>query len=293
MSDTSEPKNVNLTAVAELFRGALNRHGHSFQARVLKDCRNLMLPFNFGTVNWQLRATDMAVTVQQREYHIDGVLEASGANANRFVTLECKRADPALKAWCFARFTEEPDSICHDVWKKDASGIRVEAEWLQSGGIGGRATPIAHVGVEVNTGAKGDSTGKALKEAIDQAHRGASGLANLIPTWIRSGTQTTIVPMIVTTAALFVTRQPLEVASIETGDLESVPVVETPCLWLLTPLSASLLPSSRPGINYRGEADPVGTIVRRHSERAALIVNALHLQTALAILSGTLTNPMQ
>src|SRR5437016_2231746 len=85
------------------FEITLNRHGYGFQYSVLKLASEL---YKQNQSAWFFEVAEFPVEVQQAGTRIDFILRRS----NRFVgglplfmLAECKRANPALSNWCFAR----------------------------------------------------------------------------------------------------------------------------------------------------------------------------------------------
>ena len=78
------------------FKRVLDSHGYGFQYALLKECERLR---QNGKSPWSFEAAEIPVTVGSRETHIDFVLRTHSA----VLVAECKRANPALARWCFAR----------------------------------------------------------------------------------------------------------------------------------------------------------------------------------------------
>ena len=136
--------------------------------------------------------------------HIDIVLR----NPKAVIVAECKRANPALATWCFARsrFVESSHSEASCVALQqvavDAHANRVflaPREHTSS-------EQQYHVAVEAKTSAKGDSQGSgrgALDDALTQALRGASGIVHAVvenPKLLANRPAMHIVPAVITTA---------------------------------------------------------------------------------------------
>jgi hypothetical protein len=76
-------------------RAALNRHGYGFQHAIIREVRRLYRP----GVGWQADGTEFPVEVNGASTHVDLLLRSRSG----LLVCECKRVDPALGIWCFAR----------------------------------------------------------------------------------------------------------------------------------------------------------------------------------------------
>src|SRR4030043_1645904 len=106
MNMTEEVQNLN-KKITSAFEKTLNRHGYGFQYSVLKKAKQL---FEDGRSPWIFEPSEFPVSVQGRDVHIDFILRwyrkgmtLAEYSIPVYLVAECKRADPALKYWCFAR----------------------------------------------------------------------------------------------------------------------------------------------------------------------------------------------
>ena len=89
--------------ITKSFEKVLNRHGYGFQYRVLKEAERLA---NEGKSRWGYSTFEFPVDVQGAGTRVDFILK----NYVKYIYMiaECKRANPALSNWCFAK---APDSL--------------------------------------------------------------------------------------------------------------------------------------------------------------------------------------
>src|SRR5688572_21743563 len=104
MEDTNGPENGGLAKVAAAFEESLNRHGYSFQYALLKRRNELEVK---NKTHWYFVGSEVPVECGGVITHIDFVCWSTPRNpqvSNRFFLIaECKRANPALAEWCFAK----------------------------------------------------------------------------------------------------------------------------------------------------------------------------------------------
>lgn len=240
---------------------------------------------------------EVPVSVGDQELHIDGVLELRSEvflhpRRRVFVVVECKRSDPNLSRWCFAPVDERKRPVVLDTyWHRRTDLIEavreIKAPFIAAGARS-CALPTTQVGVELkNARLDGNGVGKTLNEAITQAMRGASGLANDMLSWIEADETAIVIPMVVTTAQLFASKTVLSAAALTTGELAAVSVEQPPFLWYTTNISRSLMPSvSRPGQADRSIANKLA----HRSMRSVLVANQSGLVGALTQILQATTN---
>jgi hypothetical protein len=203
-------------------RKVLSSHGHGFQYAVIRRAEELA---NRGLSSWIFEAAEFPVGGIENTIHIDFVLRA--ARAAVYIVAECKRADPARANWCFVKapYTRR------NAYENE---VVFEEVVYQPGGIvhaGPRAKQASiescHLGFELRTAVKGDGStagGSAIKDATSQVLRAVNGLVDhLFPRsaatdFQREGTAV-FVPVIFTTAKLWVAAGDLSAAHLTTGRL--------------------------------------------------------------------------
>jgi hypothetical protein len=198
-------------------RKVLNSHGHAFQYAVLRRTEELA---DLRRSRWFFEAAEFPVTTGDAVLHIDFILRA--AQRSVYLVAECKRVDPGRSRWCFARapYTRRNATEAEVVFQ----GIRLPRGGRPEPYIHKKVAtiPTTHLGIELRGTDKGDGvTGRGtLNEATTQVLRGMNGLVNHLFT---SGTpnegQTLFLPVIFTTASLWLAEGDLASADVATGML--------------------------------------------------------------------------
>lgn len=171
---------------------------------------------------------------------------------------ECKRADPAHANWCFlkAPYTRRNSSEAELVFQE----VVYQAETLVTARPRTKHALLesTHLGFELRTGAKGEGSGgrSAINDATTQVLRGSNGLLDhLFPeqrAYRGDRRNVVFVPVIFTTARLWVAKGDLSVADLTTGRLSEDwgELISVPWLWYTYNQSAALrhkLPSASQG----------------------------------------------
>lgn len=202
---------------------------------------------------------EFPVSVKEQSTRIDIVL--ANPAKDRFIVCECKRANPSIANWCFAQ-----------------SQMRIQGSWLanwayaetlldRGDGVVGmhvqqlQSANIYHIGVEARTNKRGDEEGSGkgqIEEACGQVCKGLNGLIEFF--YHRKILETQrkreilFLPMIVTTANLYMTTSDLSLASIESGELgeASLHVEKVRWLWYRYHQSPALkhtVPTNNPSMS--------------------------------------------
>jgi hypothetical protein len=235
-------------------RKVLDRHGHGFHYALLQHIESL------GVRGWSVEASEFPVATPDGHTHIDFVLRLRTEVALPLrLVAECKRANPALIDWCFVRVprTPEPEivalervSLHPETFEASAVVDRNRAFW-SSDRIYGLGYPIRrHHGAKGNSDdASGGRT--ALQDAVDQAVRGASGLIDFLcrrkELLVPPGLYGYVLPVVFTTARLWVSDVDLAAADLATGDIPESDVKLIDWLWLKQNISPGLKHSVTPG----------------------------------------------
>lgn len=220
--------------VAESFRKTLNSHGHSFQRRIWRSLKELP-----EARAWRREVYEFPVALNGISTSIDMIAAWSGSPL--LLVIECKRANPATASWCFARGPIEERRPIFQVLRQPHPGSSAEVVQTRS-----PAATCYSVGLEVKTGQPGDpgQPGRgAIEDAVTQVLRGMGGLmAGYRPSVLNhyidgspvdAPAEVRIVPVIVTTARLWVTEAELEEAGAADGELSAMSVAVAPKPWLL------------------------------------------------------------
>lgn len=257
------------------FEKALSRHGYSFQYAVLEEARQLC---DAGKSPWIPWVPEFPVTIQGVDTRIDIVF----FNYSRKICLvcECKRANPALSNWCFARapWPKETGFAAYSYMET----ITSRAEGVNFGLLNiVQSDRIFQIAQEVNTGIKGDSSGSVRGEiegAASQVSRGFNGLIEFLGgernrQLINVGETIGFIPAIVTTAKLFATEAEVTSPELLTGEPGTLnpPLTERDWIWYDYPQSPSLrhaIPDENPSSNLRE------VIYREFVRRIAIVTPA-------------------
>lgn len=291
-----------IAARAKSFLSELNKHGHGFAAKVLAECHgHQQVVEHWSKSEWLARSREYPVALAGRDFHIDGLLQlrvASATPAMRYAVLECKRVDPALKDWCFIRAesatqSEELNFDIYTIAKTSPPVVAVSAGATYPGHTNRIPHQVAHLGMELKGGEHGNSLGKTLDDAVTQVVRGASGLAEQLQSTGTPGERVTIMPIIVTTASLFVANRVLEDAELQTGNLPDLELTPVDWLWYVQHVSASLLPAARPQIDVSGEYDAFGQWLRHRHRRTILVSSVKGLPAVLTVAAQSHIEPLR
>jgi hypothetical protein len=209
----------------------LNVHGYGFHYAVIKIAQNC---FEERTSPWIFEVAEFPVEITGVSTHIDFILR--NCNEPFFIVAECKRADPALSNWCFvktpyvSRGTSGRERIVREVLisrKSSGDPPTVNLDWI------GRSDEIYRLAFEVKSVEKGDGKfGRGqINDAITQVLRGHNGLFNFFTSKLQMTNKMPLggsfgeskyaafLPVIFTTAKLWVSEIDLSEAEIKTGNI--------------------------------------------------------------------------
>ncbi len=229
-----------------LFQGALNRHGHPFQYAVIRRAHQLA---DQQRSPWRFEASEFPVDVQGYNTRIDFVLSQSHQGTPyRFLVAECKRANPSLSDWLFARAPYVRRNEGSAAILVERLRNKARALFFASVGRLDHSSNVYHVPLEVKGVGKGDAAGPgrgAIEEAATQVMRGVNGLIECLSKHRRFApinAAVTFVPVTFTTARIWVTEADLGNTDLVKGhlDLDQVDVLERPWLWLQYHVSPTL-----------------------------------------------------
>lgn len=247
MAPASHKGDMSVEPPDSSLRKVINRHGHAFQNAVLRHSGEL---FNAQRSRWIFDAAEVPVEVRGVSTRIDFVLRQldwGRRHTAKYLVGECKRANPALSHWCFAKmpFIRRDEHQGALVWDEVlAAGFDVSVEASTKGHSDG----VYGLAYELRTDSKGEGApGRgAIEEACGQVIRGVKGLLELLrstPELLTVNQPTPVVPVIFTTATLWATDTDLAMADLHTGELPHSPIglKRVPWLWLRYHSSPSLL----------------------------------------------------
>ena len=255
-------------------RKVLNKHGHPFQYAVL---RRFVSLYRSGPSPFRFVVSEFPVELGGRNTSIDFIL--TNERRPQLVVAECKRADPKLARWVFARSpltrdgeTELGTYISGVVW--DTSSGRLQELTYHVAD----ARPF-HIPFELRTNQEGDGRGhdtKSIDEAAKQVFLGTAGLLGALSDdprlLLEENIQHAVIPTIFTTAELFVVNEDISTALLTTGAVENVSTSRVDWLWYQTNLSRDLRASVQPKSQGQEQRALEQAVVHRHT-RATLIVS--------------------
>ncbi|MHC4090132.1 MAG: hypothetical protein ACYSVY_07620, partial [Planctomycetota bacterium] len=195
-------------SLRKAFHEALNRHGYAFQHSAAKLARDLS---ERQRSPWSYYLSEFPVDARGPGTRIDFILRRGDV----YLLAECKRANPALKNWCFARAGPVHYQRSKEYLFAEYAWHRLPGDLLSPGDFlstGARLEPlrdaVCHIGLEVRSGEPGDRDGVGRGEiegAITQILRGANGLVEHFcqnSARLSEGWKAVFIPVVFTTARL-------------------------------------------------------------------------------------------
>lgn len=263
-------------------RASLEQHGHGFQAAVEEEAVRL---HEAGESPWEFILNECAVK-SDAPTHIDFVMRRRSPPA--YMVVECKRVNPSFSTWCFLKSKRtNRDAVASSknalALTRNSETGKVRARGLQRLSWSG---PAAHIGLVLKSDRKGDpnprSMGKsAITEAVTQVLRGASGLANDLYTRPVAVAMdpTCIVPVIFTTAELWVSDAELEKSDLDTGSLDGIDLAprRVDRVWY----RHNVTPDLRPAVPFSQQAQDLHDAAELEAARSVAIVSPAGLASFL------------
>lgn len=225
----------------------INRHGHAFQYAVIRKLQAL-----FQTrQRWLFEVSEFPVLSLTGDTRVDFIVRPKATRC--FLVCECKRANPALKHWCFVRAPYVRRNRGKDLalveWLSQEYELGRRYQSVRAANFGPLHNAY-HLGYEVKDpqekGDAGNGRG-AIEQAAGQVFRGVYGLLA-----IQAGSNhttsthplldTILMPAIFTTAQLWTLAADLGGATLSTGELNASAsqLQRVPWLYWQYPVSASL-----------------------------------------------------
>lgn len=213
--------NSEHTRIAQEFRNLLNRHGFGFQYSSLREVEEISL--EPSTSRWLFEAAEIPVQIGQKCTRVDFVLKSK--NAPVYLIVECKRANPVVKHWCFTKAPYVRRNAPSE--QLFVEHTRLFGSRMVSTGAILRSIDkdACHIALEVKSNEKGDCDGKgsgAIEEAASQVCLGLNGMVELFtnkPALFAKQSQAIFIPVIFTTAQIWISNVELQMSAIETGKL--------------------------------------------------------------------------
>lgn len=242
MEDTESNQTTRLNLLQAGAVKKINANGHGFQFAVSKFFEEKRKRMDS---RWILVGTEVPVSLHNTNTHIDLVCR----NADRvsepcdYLIVECKRVDPARGNWCFFKnpytwFNTDPAYLQFDELRyQESSDALIGSTNMR---IDGR---VYHLGYALSTQEKGEgqgTKGSAIDDAITQVLRGTSGFINQVgQDWQdtpknqnRKVEHYRFLPLVITTADLFVSSADLTDTGLVDGKIDPTLVTLEPVDWI-------------------------------------------------------------
>jgi len=212
--------------ISTSLRKVLNTHGYGFHYAVVRRAEELL---EAHRSRWIFDGVEFPVTTAGQVTHVDFILRSR--TGRTLMIAEYKRVDPAKALWCFAKTPYTWRNANSDELAFDELEVYVDKRMSRSAHFAYARKPLFQLGVELRTGQQGDGLGqsRAINEAITQVLRGKSGLINHLCESIRttdhrsmgieSNKRIRFIPVIFTTAQIWITEVDLTNADLTTGNL--------------------------------------------------------------------------
>lgn len=229
MTESIDPADLLLTS----FLNKVNADGYGFQFAVVKAAERL---FDENKSPWRFPVTEFPVEVRGCQTRIDIIFRHR--RPGLWLICECKRANPALRDWCFlkAPYTNRgtlAGQVYADclVWSGSGPAPSVQVSRLHS------SDRIYHLAAEIKGKEKGESSGSgrgAIEEAVAQALRGQNGLVQFLSSHERANSLGVVklLPVVITTANLWASNADIANADLATGKLDKAGEQLNPIDWL-------------------------------------------------------------
>ncbi len=264
---------------------SLNTHGFGFQYAILREAERY---FNEKKSPWAFEVSEFPVAVKETPTHIDFILR--NTTEPFYIVAECKRANPALSNWCFvkapyvSRTVSTGERIVREaiaVDSKDKSKPpKVTLDWIE------RSKNIYRLAFEVKSEEKGDTKqGRGqINDATTQVLRGLNGVIEFLVNYYcntnqfpfgryqQNWSRVSFMPVIFTTAKLWVSDVDLSTADLETGNLDISSVKLDQRDWIFYHYSQS--PNIKHGFGNSNESEELSKILYWEYTRTIPIVSS-------------------
>ena len=269
---------------------SLNTHGYSFQYVVLKLAN---LCFDNRTSPWAFEVSEFPVAINDYSTHIDFILR--NKNEPFYFICECKRANPAVANWCFvkapyvSRNISTGERIVREVIYIEPGNKTVQPknclDWIE------RSSEVYRLAFEVKSAGKGEATyGRGqISEATTQVLKGLNGTISFfvnyykknkqfpLGRYVNSFSRVAFMPVIFTTANLWVSDVDLSMADIENGNIDVSSVQLTQKEWLFYQHSQS--PNIKHSFGNLGNSEGLSDLLYLDYTRTIPIINSSAIQS--------------
>jgi len=247
--DAPPPPHSQAAAIGRAFGKLLNSHGYPFQYASIASIGSL---YNRGSA-WLFEASEFPVEARGKGAAADFILKHVRTQFRLIV--ECKRVNPALADWCFAKASyvrrgDDPNEVVIERITNDGTGVAfssVAHRWKNS-------DRIYHIGMEVRSrsvAGEPDSQGRrAINDAVEQVLRAVNGLVDYVDGKANLVVQYSpwfLMPVVLTTARLWTSDVDLSSANLASGQLDLSKVSVAPADWLFLNYNVS------PGLRHSAQ----------------------------------------
>lgn len=248
----------------------INKHGHAFQYAVIRRANDL---FDQRLSPWRSPVPEFPIEIQGASGRIDAILQRR--ETSLFLVLEAKRANPALSNWCFLK-APYPDDSKSRIAIAETIQLKEPDRFSSSIGMRWSEPDVYHLAYEVKSSSTGDPHSKGrggIERAITQVLRGLNGVIEFLsnnPQFLKKYGPMTFLPVIVTTANLYVTTVDLADTELASGEVslgsESIRQAD----WLVYNYPQS--PGLKHSVPSRPKADSFREIMTNEYVRSVAIV---------------------
>ena len=269
---------------------SLNIHGYSFQYAVLKVASTC---FENKTSPWAFEVSEFPVAINDFSTHVDFILR--NKNEPFYFIGECKRVNPAVANWCFvkapyvSRDISTGERIVREVISVDPANKNAQPktclDWIE------RSKEIYRLGFEVKSSGKGEATyGRGqINEATTQVLKGLNGIISFfinhynknknfpLGKYVHNIYRLAFMPVIFTTANLWVTDVNLNMADIKDGNIDVSSIQLKPKEWLFYQHSQS--PNVKHSFGNLENSKGLSDLLYFDYTRTIPIVNSSAIQT--------------
>jgi len=269
----------------------LNSHGHGFHYAVIERAAQLS---SERRSQWIFEGSEFPISVRGQTTHVDFILTTR--TGRTLIVAECKRADPALSVWCFARnpYTWRDPYEHEVVFERVMRGSESTNAVCKSIITYSHDKSVYHLGFQLKTNQKGGGNGQrhsAINEAVTQVLRSTSGIMNYLngdaDLLKESRGMATVIPVIFTTAHLWTTDVDLGKADLESGnvDLEAVKAQKVDWIWFThnrSPVLSPELPILKPEVSsHLRSTNRFSDALRHEFARSIAIVSTTGIDSFL------------
>lgn len=265
--------------IARVLELEVNKHGDAFQYAAIRQAQDL---FEQRLSPWRAPVPEFPIEVQGASGRIDAILQRQ--ETSLFLIVEAKRSNPALSNWCFLR-APYPDDSSSRTAIAETIELKDPGRFFTSIGKTWPEQDVYHLAYEVKSSRKGDPSSRGrggIERAVTQVLRGLNGVIEFLstnPQFLKKHGPMTFLPVIVTTASLFVSDVDLALTDLVSGEvaLQAESINERDWLFYNYPQS----PGLKHSVPSRPKADDFRKIMTNEFVRSIAIVSQSGLKQFL------------